>query len=208
MHNTKEDAEMILSTHTDDTNRKGVKSATILLHDTHLEYGSTLIGREGRWDDGSNYNGDLIWDHYDLEEVAHGVITDDGQDPATLAFNLIFGRHREGLGLHGDDLPLHVLKLEGTIQGLRGAFDRLADALDTVPTGDDDSFDYWPNTMETLARFANDLATLGDKAPTERALMIYTSTRKGWDAAQGDHLDFAADVLSPDTLNTWLGLEG
>jgi hypothetical protein len=129
----------------------------------------------------------IIWDQYELESTVELLelvdpqpMTDADGNPrvtdsdarVTAAFKSLFGDSLVGL-LDGSETPYTIWKLSGTIKGLDRAFTALLDALTPrlndggdittpfwQPSGDDDVFDYWPNTMDMLWDFACNLDTL------------------------------------------------
>jgi hypothetical protein len=141
---------------------------TILLHDYHLEYGSVL-GRVSMYDETTGITDrqktssfvrcEVVWDQYniiDLIAKLNNLPEGEAEDVAETIRRHIFP------GSQFDDWDYHIWQLHGTLLGLGRAFEALYAALD-VPEGvggDDDAFDYWPNTVDMLLEFARDLDAL------------------------------------------------
>lgn len=75
-------------------------------------------------------------------------------------FDNLFPGLRKALDIDTTDFG-RVWMLSGSRAGHQRAFRALADALDQRPSGDDDTFDYWPNAMRMLHAMATDLGELG-----------------------------------------------
>jgi hypothetical protein len=149
------------------------RSVRILLHDIHAEYTGDF-GNLPQLVDGAmdtHVRVSVIWDHYAMENLASdlGELTGVtsfpdayGEQQAEKAFSLIDPTGDLATRLDIYDTPTHLWLIEGRPKGLERAFDHLASALDVEDGvhGDDDAFDYWPNTMDMLWVFAEDLDTI------------------------------------------------
>lgn len=151
------------------------RSIRILLHDIHGEYTGDLEKLpqliQGDMDAIDAWcRASVIWDHYAVERLCSdlgslsGVTSFPdayGEQQAQKAWNMIDPTGSISKMLD-TDMPTHLWLIEGRPNGLERAFDCLAEAM-TVDYvgGDDDAFDYWPNTMDMLWAFAVDLDTIG-----------------------------------------------
>jgi hypothetical protein len=139
---------------------------SMLLKDLHHEYTGSL---PDFWQDTAE--GDLtrrgyvrcniIWNDYAMIDTLmdlHQMSYDDAEERMAESKALIFSRgatdRKEGRDWSD---ATYIWKIEGDLPGLLHAFNELANALDTIPSGDDDVFDYWPNTMTMLEDWAEDL---------------------------------------------------
>ena len=157
---------------------------TLLLHDVHREYTGDF--GDNNWID-SDLNGDceFFWDTYGVSHTLaelRQVSEDDGEALAHKLMPEIIPPafiEREG----GPEYVYGVWRLTGSRAFLEMKFEKLLQALKVDSTwGDDDSFDYWPNTMDMLWDFALDLDGLegqwgGHKAAvTEVARHVFEGT--------------------------------
>jgi len=142
---------------------------TLLLHDMHQEYTGDFGNHNSNFESTKPANStiwgdcELFWDSYGVSHTLaelRGVTEDQGN---TLALSVIRTMlpaefiDREG----GPDAVTGVWRLTGSIAFLEMKFLQLKEALDVdYVSGDDDAFDYWPNTMDMLWDFALDLDAL------------------------------------------------
>lgn len=144
------------------------RSVRIVLHDYHREYTGVLDAlppTDGGID--THVRAEVIWDHFAIE----GFCSDLGSIAEVTSFPGAYGDQQAEKAwsmidpsgvlakLIDCDMPQHLWLIEGRPKGLERAFDCLAAALDVEDGvhGDDDAFDYWPNTMDMLYDFATDL---------------------------------------------------
>jgi len=154
-----------------DNEQTGHRNIEVLLHDMHGEYTGNFADipmfKNGQSDNVVRVQ--LVWDHYALEGVAAnlGQLTNItafpaayGEQQAEKAYRALFTDSLDEW-LYGE-MPNALWLVSGTPKGLERAFDHLAAALDVEDgvSGDDDAFDYWPNTMDMLWDFALDLDAL------------------------------------------------
>ena len=185
----------------------GNKEVSILLGDYHREYTGELDKLEmyddsGRFGDkgGTFVRCSVIWDTYELAQVfddIHGV--ENGEAEIERMTNLIFPPE-----LH--EIP-HIWLITGHLRGLDRVFDTLANAL-TVETvsGDDDAFDYWPNTMDMLFDLATDLDRLNDTLAytdrvTEIAEGVFERTVADAQGSQYDTVEQRRDLFASEWSN-------
>lgn len=96
-----------------------------------------------------------------------------------------------------------IWQIEGNFNGLSECFDSLAKALDADISGDDDIFDYWPNTMTMLEEFAADLDTLegSGKDFAAEVYRIYSAVKARFEArerCQENSINFDEEVWKPN----------
>jgi hypothetical protein len=140
------------------------RDVTLLLGDYHREYTGVLDEISGTYDDSldgdektrSYVRASVVWDQYELIDTIADLQEADQESAESAVHRMqaeIFAGFEEELA----ESP-HVWRIMGSPYGLARAFNALANALnvDTVG-GDDDAFDYWPNTMDMLHEFARDL---------------------------------------------------
>lgn len=139
--------------------RNEVNRDIILLHDHHREYTGDLDTLTG-YTDGKWCRVEVIWDGFALE--SHRAYLGLPADDAAIdqAFRQIFSDKLDQFLTDACAEPSMATIWSIMGEGKRRAFDHILAALDTVPTGDDDTFDYWPNTMDLLWEFACDLDEL------------------------------------------------
>jgi hypothetical protein len=140
----------------------------ILLFDPHGEY-TGCLNNLPNYDREAHAKGipftdtwlrcQMLWDGYSIVQTAQnlGLANDVAEDRVNEAFHLIFDDKLDDLIQWATPADAMIMKLSGASWGLRRAFDALFNALDSAPSGDDDFFDYWPNTMDMLYTFATDL---------------------------------------------------
>jgi hypothetical protein len=108
----------------------------------------------------------------------------------------------EALGFEPYDPTWNIIvELEGTIEELAAAFESLLGDVSGVPSGDDDTFDYWPSGARMLLAFAEDMDELyagrvyelrGSRSPyRESAVHAIESVLE----AKGDLADELADKI-------------
>jgi hypothetical protein len=172
--------------HRSDGTEGEVYHATIILGDWHSEYTGNWPKRYGGWpDDWAQVRG---IDVFVLQEV-HEVLSGEELPESTMKLLL------PGFESDGEISQYSTIwAIDGTPGGHEEAFCELLGWLDVQPSGDDDFFDYWPNTMEMLWEYAKDL----DRWETKRRdlskeLKIRTRRQrvqalvsKVWEGAQAD----------------------
>ena len=168
---------------------QGETHGVILLHDIHGEYTASLNAQpvfapiaDDKADTKDSVRCEVIWDQYNLEYTIQqmGLAKDDDEAETHVlaAFHTLFGDKLDDLIEHSN--PYDIWRISGSLPGLTRAFEALhADLMPTPssyelegkvheywqPSGDDSVFDYWPNTMDMLWMFAQDLDKLiGEEA--------------------------------------------
>lgn len=166
--------------------RNEVNRDIILLHDHHREYTGDLDTLTG-YTDGKWCRVEVIWDGFALEShrAYLGLPSDDAAIDA--AFRQIFGDKLDAFLVDACAEPSMATIWSIMGEGKRRAFDHILNALDTVPTGDDDTFDYWPNTFDMLWEFACDLDEL--ESSTEHRTLAAALANKITDATFADQPD-------------------
>lgn len=175
---------------------EGEPHATVLLHDIHGEYTASLNAQpifapttEGKSDLKDTVRCEVIWDQYELEHTIERMELVKGEgaaeDHVLAAFHALFGDKLDPLIEHSN--PYTIWQISGSWKGLERAFEALhADLMPTPssytlegktheywqPSGDDSVFDYWPNTVDMLWMFAQDL---------DDAMVIHTHKQRVWD---------------------------
>lgn len=167
--------------------RNKVNRDIILLHDHHLEYTGTLDHIPPYDGEGSWCRVTMVWNGYELESTRSYLGLPEGDDADAIidaAFRQIFGTTLDAFLEANSATPstAHIWSIMG--EGKRRAFDWILNALDTVPSGDDDTFDYWPNTFDMLWEFACDLDELADS--TEHRDLAAALARKITDLTFAD----------------------
>jgi hypothetical protein len=146
------------------------KVYTLVLHDMHREYTGDFDSRiDGQWYGQT----ELAWSTsgvIDTLSELRGFNAEIAESQARkLARDFLPHEFIEREG--GDDAYLEaVWRLTGSKEYLALKFDQLAKALDVDSvSGDDDAFDYWPNTMDMLWDFACDLDQISPVVGTWRS---------------------------------------
>lgn len=198
------------------------KNHEILLFDPHGEYTGCLAMLPNYAEDYKERGVDfsetwvrcqVIWDGYQMTEtISHlrvmGVEGIQGDDEAerrvTDAFHLMFDDKLDKLIDFATPDSATIWKLSGGIEGLTRAFNALFTALNIQPSGDDDVFDYWPNTMDMLYAFATDLDELEDQLGRDSigGLGGYRE-RVAEMASQTYHERYDQDPAEYDYLDEW-----
>lgn len=135
---------------------------SILLQDHHGEYTGSLAGVT--YDDGKWCRALVIWDGFNLSSVRADLGLPSDDDAIDAAFRTMFDTRLDAFLTENGAEPYNATIWEISGEGMHRAFDQLFNALDTIPSGDDDTFDYWPNTMDMLWEFACDLDTMHSTA--------------------------------------------
>lgn len=165
-----------------------VNNDLILLIDHHGEYTGSLAAVTG-YEEGKWVRCMIVWDGFSLGSLRNALGLPDEDDAVTAAFRAIYADKLDPLLDDACATPDMATIWEISGEGKRRAFDHLLHALDTVPSGDDDVFDYWPNTMDMLWSFAHDLDTL--QSTTEHRQLVT-------DLATKVHAALIADDPSDD----------
>jgi len=145
----------------------------VLLFDPHQEY-TGCIDALPNYDKEATDKGlpftdtwlraEILWNGYSISQTVANLRPELGMVDAEIevikAFRLLFADKLDDLIDFATPADAVIWKLSGAIGGLTRAFDALFNALDSAPSGDDDFFDYWPNTMDMLYIFATDLDDL------------------------------------------------
>jgi hypothetical protein len=162
--------------------------ATVLLGDWHSEYTGEWPKRYGGWpNDWAQVRG---IDVFLLQEV-HELLSGEELSESTLRL-LIPMEENEGYDEISQFSTLWVI--EGTPDGHEMAFIQLLGWLDVQPSGDDDFFDYWPNTMDMVWQYASDLDEWETKRRdfdddvkiVTRRKRVRALVSKVWEGAQAD----------------------
>jgi hypothetical protein len=170
--------------------QEGVREGyfSLLLFDYHGEYTGTL-GSIYAPEDNAHAEARIVFDPHRLEDLLearlhlHGLSYDHPAREVlaplmTQIAKLVFGEriYDAIVAENGEDaIPggYHWL-IEGNREGLIRIFEQLLKALSNLdparveygsygtPSGDDDTYDYWPNTMDMLWAFALDLVNITD----------------------------------------------
>jgi hypothetical protein len=159
--------------------------ATVLLGDWHTEYTGNWPKRYGGWpDDWAQVRG---IDVFLLQEV-YETLTSDELSETTLRLLMP--------GFEDDEISQYstVWVIDGTPDGHEAAFVELLGWLDCQPSGDDDFFDYWPNTMDMAWQYAADLDAWETKrmdfsedvGVVTRRKKVRDLVSKVWKGAQAD----------------------
>lgn len=148
---------------------------SILLHDHHGEYTGELANL-ARYEDGKHLRCLVIWDGYNLSSVRTALGLSDDDSIIDAAFHTIYGDKLDAFLADNYSSPYQATIWEISGEGIRRAFDYLLNALDTVPSGDDDTFDYWPNTMDMLWEFARDLDAM--HSTTEHRTLVHDMAKR------------------------------
>jgi hypothetical protein len=163
----------------------GETEVTILLNDVHQEYTAC-------WDAPLNAAGQpfvtarVVFDASSLADIAG----QRGARTETTSFPDAYGEQQvwsAALAIFGDPLDdfrddwgeppqWTIWMLRGSIAGVGRAWSILGDALTTTVSGDDDAFDYWPNTMDMLWELAVDLDALGQASYRKATKQIAHAT--------------------------------
>lgn len=141
---------------------------TLLLHDMHGEYTGDFDKRpEGNFGYGET---DLWWRTAAMQDALHEIFGYSANDAERQAAALMPEfLPRAFLEREGDYIEW-VWRVTGCYEYLVAKFDQLCTALSVdYVSGDDDAFDYWPNTMDMLWDFACDLDAIGPVIGTWRA---------------------------------------
>lgn len=151
---------------------------TILLNDPHGEYTGCLKDLPN-FDEAigmaSWVRCNIIWDGYALQTECHRARrkTEEGIGDMMAFYNETDRRVNEAFRTMFADTLDDILdfqtpdgatiwSISGRMGGLERAFRTLFDSLNRAPSGDDDFFDYWPNTMDMLYAFASDMDELDE----------------------------------------------
>lgn len=175
--------------------------AYVLLADCHAEYTSQWPKTYGRWPEGYAYVRDInVSQIEEAREVLTGNPSWQGGDEDE--WNKVWEFLLPGFAATLEMTPLnnysHIWMIEGDIRGHQAAFAELLGWLDVQPSGDDDFFDYWPNTMDMLWHYASDLDQWANEVSgtTEADLesrvyrdRVHALFRKVWEGAQQDIRD-------------------
>ena len=158
---------------------------TLLLHDLHAEYTGTFGDNNSNFAETKPANStiwgdcELYWSSYGVADALteiFGYEGDTGHDQMLRVMREFFPPEfieREG----GYEAINYVWRLTGNRDFLEMKFNQLAQALDVdYVSGDDDAFDYWPNTMDMLFDFALDLDAI-DKTEAHRELATTIARR-------------------------------
>lgn len=153
-----------------DEERRGEREVTLFLPDYHLERTAPLyqelVAKEGNRRGLVYYRGEVIWDEYEMMELAKltGRPEKEGGDGmAEWASDAVNTARHSLFGDLPDEFETvpHIGMVWGTKKGLDEVFGQLLDSFDDPLGGDDDAFDYWPNGMITLMMLAHDLDGVG-----------------------------------------------
>lgn len=181
-----------------------INGPTVLLMDWHGEYTGGLDQVKG-YEDGKYCRSHIVWDGYALGHVRTRLgIEGDEDDAVNAAFRSLFADKLDPvLDLaSGDASSVYIWEIGG--HGIERAFTHLLNALDTVPSGDDDTFDYWPNTMEMLWEFACDLDSI-DSSTSHRD-RVHTQGKRIRDELAGQEWAQDSGVDDPTEMqgSAWL----
>jgi hypothetical protein len=136
---------------------------TLLLHDMHGEYTGDF---DKRLPDMPYGECEVIWKTsgvIDTFQEVRGIDADQAERAAATMMRDYLPA--PFVTAHGGDSAYieWVWKLTGSKEYLDAKFQQLWDALNVeTVSGDDDAFDYWPNTMDMLWDFAKDLDDIFD----------------------------------------------
>lgn len=152
-------AENTIQTHSPALVAPGTLS--VVLYDMHQEYSGGLASLPGRHS-GSQVSCQRIWDFYAISETAFFLRGDQNIEVAeqqTLdAFLALFPEVAKRHGISDlSDCSGVFWRIQGNLQGVQRAFMHLLRVTNEAPSGDDDTFDYWPGAMRMLHEFATDL---------------------------------------------------
>lgn len=150
--------------------------AAVLLYDMHGEYSGGLTALP--YGTGVDFlRCEIVWDFSAIIDAASAVRASESWDSIDAdvcdAFCKLFpGGLDEQLGVNvGSGM---LWKIWGSKpESLERAFDHLLEVTNIQPSGDDDTFDYWPSAMRMLRVFAVDLDELvgGDHLSRYRTLI-------------------------------------
>jgi hypothetical protein len=154
------------TTHRSDGTEVKDHTATLILPDYHMEYTSAAWTNDPsrtHWKHDDWYRAEIVWDEMNVLDTlaacrdlrSDASIYDNAEvaEAKRLIFNVLFS---PVLDEH-EVAENYVWMLTGSRRGLARAWVHLYEALDAKPSGDDDFFDYWPNSMDVLWRFSEDL---------------------------------------------------
>jgi hypothetical protein len=171
--------------HRSDGTESEVHNATVILGDMHSEYTGNWPKRYGGWpDDWAQVRG---VDVFVLQE-AHETLSGEELPESTLKL-LLPGFETD------DEISQYstIWLVDGTPGGHDEVFAELLGWLDVQPSGDDDFFDYWPNTMDMAWQYASDLDAwetkvrdFDDVKIVTRRKKVRALTSRVWEGAQAD----------------------
>jgi hypothetical protein len=136
----------------------------IVLYDMHQEYTGGLESLPYRLST-SHVRCERIWDFYALSETAYYLRGDQNievaEEQVLNAFLTLFpdlAKHHDISDL--SDCTGAFWRIQGNIMGINRVFLHLKHQLSDPPSGDDDTFDYWPGAMRMLHELAVDLDSI------------------------------------------------
>lgn len=145
------------------------KVYTLLLNDMHGEYTGEFDSRVSGFSYGVT---ELAWQTSKIQDTLQELRGFSADLAETQALSLMkeFLPAKFIEGEYGASYIEWVWRLTGSLEYLAVKFDQLCEALNVnAVSGDDDAFDYWPNTMDMLWEFATDLDSIGPVIGTWRA---------------------------------------
>lgn len=157
----------MLAEKTGSSSRMGeaVTTFSLILEDMHPGERTRLydpeLASKRQWDATDWHRVYTIWDALQIEDVRQATGTDGDldDDDRERIFDALYPGVRGPLEAEGWDSYSDVIMVTGTYKGLRRCFRDavLAPLKDELPSGDDDFFDYWPNTMMLAWNMARNL---------------------------------------------------
>lgn len=175
--------------------------ARIYLNDPHQEYtGNLTTSLQG---DQGYLNAQVVWDNMDIAQAVGDAWEGKAWADWDYAVTQTDKHRKELFPSWPEEWDTGAIwAIEGDLKGLTACFDSLAEVLDADISGDDDVFDYWPNTMNMLREFALDLDTLfGGRVFSNRMFKVYDEVKTRFMAKElGEEcpINFDEEVWNPN----------
>jgi hypothetical protein len=164
--------------------------ATVILGDMHSEYTGNWPKNYGGWPDDHAYVRGI--DIFVLQETYETLSGHELEE--SLLRQLLPGFDPD------DELSQYstIWVVDGSPGGHDKVFDDLLSWLDVQPSGDDDFFDYWPNTMDMAWVYAKDLDAWETKRMefsdevdiVSRQLKVRKLSSKVWEGASDNRVEW------------------
>lgn len=144
----------------------------LLLWDSHGEYTGTLLRAQGYPSEtdepdkdrriAQHVNIDVLFDFDACRDVIESLDgdLDAAAERAGRAFDDLFPGVAAALDIDLDPPYGTVWRVTGSIDGLVRAFRAALEGVSDTPSGDDDTFDYWPGWCRLVEQMAHDLDQL------------------------------------------------
>jgi hypothetical protein len=158
--------------------------ARLLIADYHLEY--PLEAQSGA-------RVELVWHPFEIGQVIEGLHGHYNEDVVQKFEEEMFGPLEQLYG-HDYEAGMNLWLVQGSVGQLTAVAGHHAHALMGGSSGDDDTFDYWPNAFEMLQEMATDVIRLGGL----RNYLIYLVDRvvKSAIACNGPAKEWDADFIT------------